>query len=91
MAVALAPHKIRVNAIGPGSIQTQVLQAVVHDQDAKKRSDLAAMLDVILSGAGYHSESACGLHLWVLVEATPCLEIVCALHMRPLHPIHIHC
>ena len=30
LALALAPHGIRVNAIGPGSIMTPMLEAVVH-------------------------------------------------------------
>ena len=34
MALALAPHGIRVNAIGPGSIMTEVLQSVVKDKAA---------------------------------------------------------
>lgn len=34
MALALAPHGIRVNAIGPGSIMTEVLQSVVRDKAA---------------------------------------------------------
>eukprot|EP00887_Chlorella_sp_A99_P000902 scaffold5.g902.t1 len=34
MALALAPHKIRVNAVGPGSIATDVLAAVVSDKAA---------------------------------------------------------
>ena len=37
MSLALAPHDIRVNAIGPGSIQTQVLQAVAKNEAAKHR------------------------------------------------------
>ncbi|CAL5228514.1 g11664 [Coccomyxa viridis] len=37
MALGLAPHGIRVNAIGPGSIQTQVLQSVVTDEAARHR------------------------------------------------------
>ena len=32
MAVSLAPHNIRVNAIGPGSIMTEVLQAVANNK-----------------------------------------------------------
>ena len=40
MAIALAPHNIRVNAIGPGSIQTDVLKAVMTD-DEKRRAILA--------------------------------------------------
>ncbi|NNE23777.1 MAG: SDR family oxidoreductase [Rhizobiales bacterium] len=34
MALSLAPHGIRVNAIGPGSIMTDILQAVASDQAA---------------------------------------------------------
>jgi glucose 1-dehydrogenase len=37
MALALAPHGIRVNAIGPGSIMTEILQAVATDKEAKRR------------------------------------------------------
>ena len=37
MALALAPHGIRVNAIGPGSIQTAMLTSVVDDDDARRR------------------------------------------------------
>lgn len=38
MALALAPHKIRVNAVGPGSIMTEVLTSVVGDKVAMNRS-----------------------------------------------------
>ncbi len=37
MAVALAPHGIRVNAIGPGSILTPLLANVVTDEAARRR------------------------------------------------------
>jgi NAD(P)-dependent dehydrogenase (short-subunit alcohol dehydrogenase family) len=37
MALALAPHGIRVNAIGPGSIMTEILQGVAKDKEAKRR------------------------------------------------------
>jgi len=37
MAVSLAPHGIRVNAIGPGSINTQMLSAVNSDPAARER------------------------------------------------------
>jgi NAD(P)-dependent dehydrogenase (short-subunit alcohol dehydrogenase family) len=37
MALALAPYGIRVNAIGPGSIMTEMLSAVATDLEAKKR------------------------------------------------------
>lgn len=37
MALALAPHGIRVNAIGPGSIMTDMLTAVNSDPEAKQR------------------------------------------------------
>lgn len=36
-ALALAPHGIRVNAIGPGSIMTDMLKAVVNDKAAMHR------------------------------------------------------
>ena len=37
MALSLAPHGIRVNAIGPGSIMTDILRSVANDQDARQR------------------------------------------------------
>src|SRR5258708_693589 len=37
MALSLAPYGIRVNAIGPGSIMTDILKAVATDKDAKRR------------------------------------------------------
>jgi NAD(P)-dependent dehydrogenase (short-subunit alcohol dehydrogenase family) len=37
MALSLAPFGIRVNAIGPGSIMTDMLQGVATDRDAKRR------------------------------------------------------
>ena len=37
MALALAPHGIRVNAIGPGSIMTDILAAVADDAEARTR------------------------------------------------------
>jgi len=37
MALALSPYGIRVNAIGPGSIMTDILKAVATDKDAKRR------------------------------------------------------
>ena len=37
MALALAPHNIRVNAIGPGSIMTAMMATVATDQEAKAR------------------------------------------------------
>ncbi len=37
MALALAPHGIRVNAIGPGSIMTEMLHAVVSNPEAMNR------------------------------------------------------
>lgn len=36
MALALAPHGIRVNAIGPGSIGTEMLQQVMTDDSARR-------------------------------------------------------
>lgn len=37
MALALAPHGIRVNAIGPGSIMTAMMATVATDREAKRR------------------------------------------------------
>jgi glucose 1-dehydrogenase len=37
MALALAPHGIRVNAIGPGSIMTRILQSIATDKAAERR------------------------------------------------------
>jgi NAD(P)-dependent dehydrogenase (short-subunit alcohol dehydrogenase family) len=37
MALSLAPYGIRANAIGPGSIMTDLLAAVADDKDAKRR------------------------------------------------------
>ena len=37
MALSLAPHGIRVNAIGPGSIATEMLAATMEDADGRKR------------------------------------------------------
>jgi glucose 1-dehydrogenase len=37
MALSLAPYGIRVNAIGPGSIMTELLAAVASDEGAKAR------------------------------------------------------
>src|SRR5262249_45122708 len=37
MALSLAPYGIRVNAIGPGSIMTDILKAVATDKEAKNR------------------------------------------------------
>ena len=36
MALALAPHDIRVNAIGPGSIATDLLTTVMADEEARR-------------------------------------------------------
>lgn len=37
MALALAPYGIRVNAIGPGSIMTEILKSIATDREAKRR------------------------------------------------------
>ena len=37
MALALAPHGIRVNAVGPGSVMTSMLTSVVRERDARDR------------------------------------------------------
>ena len=37
MALALAPHGIRVNAVGPGSIMTDLLRSVADDAEARNK------------------------------------------------------
>jgi len=37
MALSLAPHGIRVNAIGPGSIMTEMLKTIADDKEANDR------------------------------------------------------
>jgi NAD(P)-dependent dehydrogenase (short-subunit alcohol dehydrogenase family) len=37
MALALAPYGIRVNAIGPGSIMTELLETIMKDPDGRQR------------------------------------------------------
>jgi NAD(P)-dependent dehydrogenase (short-subunit alcohol dehydrogenase family) len=37
MALALAPYGIRVNAIGPGSIMTELLQDVMQNPEGRRR------------------------------------------------------
>jgi glucose 1-dehydrogenase len=37
MALSLAPHGVRVNAIGPGSIMTDILKSVANDREAMRR------------------------------------------------------
>ncbi len=41
MALGLAPYGIRVNAIGPGSIETEQLAGIIGDDDAARRKILA--------------------------------------------------
>lgn len=36
MALALAPHGVRVNAVGPGSIMTDILESTLKDPEAEK-------------------------------------------------------
>jgi glucose 1-dehydrogenase len=37
MALALVDKNIRVNAVGPGSIMTDILEVVMHDEEARRR------------------------------------------------------
>ncbi len=37
MALSLAPYGVRVNAVGPGSIMTDMLKSVVNDRDAREK------------------------------------------------------
>ena len=41
MALSLAPHGIRVNAIGPGSIATEMLDSVIGDPEARQQDPVA--------------------------------------------------
>lgn len=63
MALSLAPHGIRVNAVGPGSIMTDLLSAVADNPEGKTRilsrtplgrigepSEIAAVTAFLLSG-----------------------------------------
>ncbi|MEM5493628.1 SDR family oxidoreductase [Hoeflea sp. AS16] len=63
MALSLAPHGIRVNAVGPGSIMTDLLASVADDPEARNRilsrtplgrigepSEIAAVTAFLLSG-----------------------------------------
>ena len=63
MALSLAPHGIRVNAVGPGSIMTDLLASVADNPEAKTRilsrtplgrigepSEIAAVTAFLLSG-----------------------------------------
>jgi NAD(P)-dependent dehydrogenase (short-subunit alcohol dehydrogenase family) len=36
MALALAPYGIRVNAVGPGTVETQMIESVLKDRDLKR-------------------------------------------------------
>jgi len=63
MALSLAPYGIRVNAIGPGSIMTDILKAVATDREARRKilartplgrigeADEIAAVAVFLAGA----------------------------------------
>ena len=50
--MALAPHNVRVNAIGPGSIMTDVLAAVANDKAAMNKYALMPTMPCCLHAAG---------------------------------------
>ena len=77
MALSLAPHGIRVNAIGPGSIMTEVLSSVVGDQAALSRCCLVGPL---LRGNLAH-QGEC-----IRLEPLPC-RVACALSFIVILPV----
>ena len=60
MALALAPHGIRVNAIGPGSIMTEVLQSVVKDKAALSKC-AGKLHDIVPRSAQGMLGASCGM------------------------------
>jgi NAD(P)-dependent dehydrogenase (short-subunit alcohol dehydrogenase family) len=83
MALSLAPHGIRVNAVGPGSIMTDILKSVATDKEAKRRllartplgrigePDEIAAIAVFLASAGetiYADGGRLGLNYTVPVQ-----------------------
>ena len=68
MALALAPHNVRVNAIGPGSIMTDVLAAVANDKAAMNKYALAstAICSLHVAKSFLTCKVACFvLHVWI--------------------------
>lgn len=76
MAVALAPHRIRVNAVGPGTIDTSLAQrAVLSEADGKARvlartplsrlGDVEEVADAVVFLAGTSSSYITGQTLYV--------------------------
>ena len=57
MALSLAPHNIRVNAIGPGSIMTPILAAVANDRAAMNRWALAEFPTLSLTESAFVTAS----------------------------------
>ena len=86
MALSLAPHNIRVNAIGPGSIMTPVLAAVANDRAAMNRRALCSHPACSTS----HSPEWC---MQASVSAVDCLQgtechIVAQAQKGRLTPLH---
>ena len=61
-ALSLAPHNIRVNAIGPGSIMTPILAAVANDRAAMNRWALAEFPTLTLAEYAF-AKASCSLLL----------------------------
>ena len=80
MSLALAPHEIRVNAIGPGSIQTQVLQAVATNEAAKNRQTFHLEEGLVCCMACMHTSavvpsSHSGQHIGLTMWEAPCSKM----------------
>ncbi len=63
MALALAPHKIRVNAVGPGTIATPMIDAVVKDEAFRQK-----VLSRTPLGRYGRSEEIAAVVVWLLSE-----------------------
>ncbi len=70
MALSLAPHNIRVNAIGPGSIMTPILAAVANDRAAMNRWALAEFPTLTLASMLLQNQAVLFFFLEGCLECT---------------------